>query len=126
MAGFKIGRLIDHVHLRAGDLEASRRFYKACLGALGIAFLREAEGHFVADELHVDAADGPVSHVHLALQAADRAAGGRDNSAPGERAYHPGYHAAFLLDPDGNNIEAVHHGPAARSAPWVEVTPGAA
>ena len=45
-------------------------------------------------------------------------AGGTDNGAPGERPYHPGYYAAFLLDPDGNNIEAVHHGPASRSAAW--------
>jgi catechol 2,3-dioxygenase-like lactoylglutathione lyase family enzyme len=59
--------------------------------------------------------------VHLAFIADDRAAvqrfhaaalaaGGRDNGAPGERDYHPGYYAAFAHDPDGNNIEAVHHG----------------
>ena len=41
-------------------------------------------------------------------------AGGRDNGAPGERDYHPGYYAAYLLDPDGNNIEAVHHGASKR------------
>ena len=50
------------------------------------------------------------------------AAGGRDNGAPGERDYHPGYYAAFLLDPDGNNVEAVYHGPAERSADAVTVT----
>jgi catechol 2,3-dioxygenase-like lactoylglutathione lyase family enzyme len=136
---FKVGRLIDHLHLRVADLDASRRFYRACLDALGIAFLRDAPDHFVFDELYVDAADrepeGRVSHVHLAFQAAGRAAvdrfhaaglaaGGRDNGAPGERRYHPGYYAAFLLDPDGNNVEAVHHGPATRSAPYVEITPG--
>jgi predicted lactoylglutathione lyase len=49
-------------------------------------------------------------------------AGGRDNGAPGERRYHPGYYAAFLLDPDGNNIEMVYHGPAARSAASVKLT----
>jgi catechol 2,3-dioxygenase-like lactoylglutathione lyase family enzyme len=70
---------------------------------------------------------------HLAFQAGSRevverfhaeglAAGGRDNGAPGERPYHPGYYAAFLLDPDGNNIEAVYHGPAERSAPSVKVS----
>jgi catechol 2,3-dioxygenase-like lactoylglutathione lyase family enzyme len=70
---------------------------------------------------------------HLAFQAADRAmveafhkaaleAGGEDNGGPGERAYHPGYYAAFVLDPDGNNIEAVFHGEARRSAPSVKVT----
>ena len=72
--------------------------------------------------------------MHLAFQAADRAtvdrfhaaglaAGGRDNGAPGERSYHPGYYAAFLLDPDGNNVEAVYHGPGERSAPYVEIIP---
>ena len=64
-------------------------------------------------ELFVDKTSGAVSHVHLAFQARDRAtvhkfhvatlaAGGRDNGGPGERRYHPGYYAAFVLDPDGN------------------------
>jgi hypothetical protein len=48
-------------------------------------------------------------------------AGGKDNGAPGPRPYHPGYYAAFLLDPDQNNIEAVYHGPAERSAPSVTI-----
>ena len=58
------------------------------------------------------------------VQAFHRAAlanGGTDNGAPGDRLYHPGYYAAFVLDPDGNNIEAVYHGPATRSAPSVKV-----
>jgi catechol 2,3-dioxygenase-like lactoylglutathione lyase family enzyme len=92
------------------------------------------------DELFVSAPDGPeatgqlTGRHHLAFQAKDRdtvdafykaglAAGGRDNGAPGERPnYHPGYYAAFLLDPDGNNIEAVYHGKAERSAPSVEIS----
>ena len=49
------------------------------------------------------------------------AAGGRDNGPPGERPYHPGYYAAFVLDPDGNNIEAVYHGEASRSAASVRI-----
>ena len=49
------------------------------------------------------------------------AAGGTDNGAPGLRPYHADYYAAFVLDPDGNNIEAVYHGPAERSAPSVEI-----
>ena len=130
-----IGRLIDHVHLRVSDLEASKRFYRAVFTALGKAdVLVEAPGHFSADELWVDKADGYVSRVHLAFQAPDRktvdafhraaiGAGGRDNGSPGGRAYHPGYYGAFVLDPDGNNIEAVFHGPAKRSAPSVVVTP---
>jgi catechol 2,3-dioxygenase-like lactoylglutathione lyase family enzyme len=127
------GRLVDHIHLRAADFEASRRFYRAVLESLGRAFTSESPQHFSADELWVDAADGPASRVHLAFQARDRgavhafheaalAAGGRDNGGPGERSYHPGYYAAFALDPDGNNIEAVHHGPADRSAESVEFT----
>jgi hypothetical protein len=51
------------------------------------------------------------------------AAGGRDNGAPGERTYHPGYYSAYALDPDGNNIEAVYHGPSRRSAASVEIEP---
>ncbi|XXT42947.1 VOC family protein [Sorangium sp. So ce513] len=132
-----MGRLIDHVHLRVADLERSKRFYRAVLQALGRDIVFEGPGHFSADELFVSPSDGgPVSRVHLAFQTADReqvhrfheaalAAGGRDNGAPGERQYHPGYYAAFVLDPDGNNIEAVHHGPSQRSAPSVVITAGA-
>ena len=50
------------------------------------------------------------------------AAGGRDNGAPGERDYHPGYYAAFAFDPDGNNVEAVYHGPHERSAESVHIS----
>lgn len=125
------GRLIDHIHLRARDLEASRRFYQAAFGVLGIELVH-AEDHFFADELWVDAGD-TSSRVHLAFQARDRetvdrfhaavlAAGGKDNGKPGERPYHPGYYAAFTLDPDGNNIEAVFHGPHQRSAPSVKIS----
>jgi len=132
---FHVGRLIDHVHLRTADLDASKRFYRAVFTALGKAdVMVEGETHFSADELWVDRADGPVSRIHLAFQAPDRqtveafhraalGAGGRDNGAPGERSYHPGYYGAFVLDPDGNNIEAVFHGPNRRSAPSVVVTP---
>ncbi len=128
------GRLIDHVHLRVKDLEASKRFYRAVLSAIGLPnALVEGKGNFYADELFVDVADSDVSHVHLAFQAQDRdavnafhraalGAGGRDNGAPGERPYHPGYYAAFALDPDGNNVEAVFHGPAQRSADSVVLT----
>jgi hypothetical protein len=48
--------------------------------------------------------------------------GGKDNGGPGGRPYHPGYYAAFVLDPDGNDIEAVYHGEADRSAPSVKIT----
>jgi len=132
---FHLGRLIDHVHLRVSDLDASRRFYLAVLTSLGRPeSLIDGEGFFHVDELFVDKADGPVSRVHLAFQARDRetvaafhraaiAAGGQDHGGPGERSYHPGYYGAFVLDPDGNNIEAVFHGPSRRSADSVVVTP---
>lgn len=131
---FHRGRLIDHVHLRVADVEVSKRFYRAVLSALGQPdALQEGPGFFTADELFVNKADDYITRVHLAFQAPDRdtvgnfhraalAAGGRDNGAPGERAYHPGYYGAFVLDPDGNNIEAVFHGPAERSAPSVVIT----
>jgi catechol 2,3-dioxygenase-like lactoylglutathione lyase family enzyme len=130
------GRLIDHVHLRAKDLDAARRFYRAVFAALDIPIGQDADDHLQVDELWIDALgkDQP-SHVHLAFQADSRErvnrfykagleAGGRDNGKPGERPYHPGYYGAYLLDPDGNNVEAVHHGPAQRSARAVTVTFG--
>jgi catechol 2,3-dioxygenase-like lactoylglutathione lyase family enzyme len=130
---FHVGRLIDHVHVRVRDLDASRRFYEAALGALGRE-VRAGDGFFASDELWVSS-DGPVTtHLHLAFQtdgeeavrsfhAAALAAGGRDNGAPGERSYHPGYYAAYVLDPDGLNVEAVYHGPVTRSAPSVVLEP---
>ena len=57
-----------------------------------------------------------------AFHAAGLKAGGTDNGEPGERSYHPGYYAAFLLDPDGNNIEAVFHGPAKKSSEAIKIT----
>ena len=131
---FHRGRLFDHVHLRVADLEASKRFYSAVFAAVGLpGIVQDGPGFFYADELFVNKADGPTSRIHLALQAADReavhafyqaalAAGGKDNGAPGERPYHPGYYAAFVFDPDGNNIEAVFHGPNERSASSVVIT----
>ena len=136
MPEYHVGRLVDHIHLRVADLEASKRFYRAVLGALGRELAGEGDafgGYFTADELFVSADGEPTSGLHLALQAADREAvarfhaaaleaGGQDNGAPGERPYHPGYYAAYAFDPDGNNIEAVFHGPAQRSAPSVVIT----
>jgi catechol 2,3-dioxygenase-like lactoylglutathione lyase family enzyme len=135
---YHLGRLVDHIHLRVADLEASKRFYLAVLGALGRDLVAEGDafgGYFTADELFVSGDGQPTTGLHLAFQAPDRetvhrfheatlAAGGRDNGAPGERLYHPGYYAAYVLDPDGNNVEAVFHGPADRSAPSVVITAG--
>ena len=128
------GRLIDHLQLTVRDLAASRRFYAAVLKPLGIPIVDMPQiSAFYADELFVTDQGELTGRAHFAFQAADRdavgrfhaaglAAGGSDNGAPGERDYHPGYYAAFLLDPDGNNIEAVHHGRAQRSTAAVELT----
>ena len=133
------GRLIDHIQLVVRDLAASRRFYTAVFDVLQVPMGGEGEDHFWGDELFIstpesDAAQGELTgRHHIAFQARDRAMvdafhrvalahGGRDNGAPGDRDYHPGYYGAFVLDPDGNNIEAVYHGPAQRSAESVTVT----
>ncbi len=131
---FHQGRLLDHVHLRVRDLEASKRFYRAVLEALGRGLTRETKSAFSTDELYVTDDGEATTGLHLAFQAADRdavvrfhaaalAAGGTDNGPPGERDYHPGYYAAYAFDPDGNNVEAVFHGPTTRSADSVVVTP---
>jgi catechol 2,3-dioxygenase-like lactoylglutathione lyase family enzyme len=134
------GRLIDHIQLVVKDLGASKRFYSAVFGALGIPLAGEGEDFFWADEVFISTQDSKAAagaltgRMHLAFQAKDRAmvdrfhqtsvkAGGRDNGAPGERPhYHPGYYAAFVLDPDGNNVEAVFHGAAERSADSVKIS----
>jgi len=133
------GRLIDHIQLVVHNLAASRRFYEAVFDALKIPIAGTGEDYFWADELFISSIDSEAAagkltgRHHLAFQAADKAmveafhaagleAGGKDNGRPGERPYHPGYFAAFLIDPDGNNIEAVYHGEAKRSAPSVRIT----
>jgi catechol 2,3-dioxygenase-like lactoylglutathione lyase family enzyme len=133
------GRLIDHIQLVVRDLQASRDFYTAVFEVLQIPIAGSGDDYFWADELFISTADSEAAQGqltgrhHLAFQAQDEAMvqafhraalahGGRDNGAPGERPYHPGYYAAFVLDPDGNNIEAVYHGAAKRSAPSVKVT----
>lgn len=133
------GRLIDHIQLVVRDLPASKAFYAAIFEVLKVPLGGEGDDHFWFDELFVSSADSRAAQGkltgrhHLGFQAADRAmvdafhkaaltAGARDNGAPGERPYHPGYYAAFVLDPDGNNIEAVFHGAARRSAPSVKIT----
>jgi catechol 2,3-dioxygenase-like lactoylglutathione lyase family enzyme len=133
------GRLIDHIQLVVDDLPAAREFYAAVMRALQIPMGGTGDDYFWVDELFVStpasqAAQGQVTgRHHLAFQAASPemvdafhraalAAGGKDNGAPGERSYHPGYYAAFVLDPQGNNIEAVFHGQAERSAASVRIT----
>ena len=133
------GRLIDHIQLVVKDLPAAQKFYTGIFEVLNIPMGGTGEGYFWADELFVSTPDSEAAQGvltgrhHLAFQAQDRgmvnafyeaalASGGTANGPPGERPYHPGYYAAFVLDPDGNNIEAVFHGEAKRSAPSVHIT----
>ena len=132
------GRLIDHIQLVVRNLPAARRFYEAVFASLNIPLGGTGDEYFWADELFVSTPDSKdaqgvlTGRHHLAFQAQSRsmvesfyqaalANGGKDNGAPGERTYHPGYYAAFVLDPEGNNIEAVYHGEAKRSAPSVRI-----
>ena len=123
-------RMLDHMTLRVGDMDASRAFYAAALAPLGFGIVADyggeagiAFGPPGQDDFAIaPGGDRPGGPVHLAFYAPDRAAvgdfhvfgmsaGGRDNGAPGLRPhYHADYYAAYLIDPDGNNVEAVHHG----------------
>jgi catechol 2,3-dioxygenase-like lactoylglutathione lyase family enzyme len=119
--------MLDHLGFGVGDLQRSRSFYEAALAPLGVGLLRD-DGERVAGFGESDRpyfwlrADRPLPQapLHFAFAASDHAAverfhaaglqaGGADNGAPGPRDYGPNYYAAFLLDPDGNNIEAVCH-----------------
>ena len=125
--------MLDHVSIAVRDLKRSLAFYEAALTPLGIGRLMtygdEGEGPrhvgFGRDRkpfFWLGTGEPVAGYVHVAFAAADRAAvdafhraalaaGGRDNGAPGLRPqYHAGYYGAFVLDPDGCNIEAVHHG----------------
>ena len=133
------GRLIDHIGMVVQDLAASKAFYGAVFAALKIPVGGSDERNFWADELFIGSSDSEevqgelTGRHHIAFQAQSRAMvdafykaamahGGRDNGVPGERDYHPGYYAAFVLDPDGNNIEAVVHGEPERSVASVRIS----
>lgn len=131
--------MIDHVTLHVSDFGRSLDFYRAALKPLGYAVIMhltreqipvlpmsEGAGLGVAGkpDLWLRAADGgPVVPTHIAIRAGNRAAvdafhaaalaaGGTDHGAPGLRTqYHPNYYGAFVLDPDGYNLEAVCHSP---------------
>ena len=115
---------IDHVTIRVADFGASRAFYDTVLAVLGLTDPFLGEGLAEWGDFSI-AARGPgealTSGLHVAFAASSRdqvdafhavavAAGYESNGTPGERAqYHPGYYGAFVLDPDGNNVEAVFH-----------------
>ena len=125
--------MLDHVSLGVSDIDAARGFYSACLKPLGYRLLHDGSTSLGYGDGHaglwVLAAERPVppdekSGLHLCFSAPNRAAvdafhkaalkaGGKDNGSPGvRRHYHPDYYGAFVLDPDGHNIEAVCHTPA--------------
>jgi catechol 2,3-dioxygenase-like lactoylglutathione lyase family enzyme len=118
------GGIIDHLWIRVADLDRTRAFYDAIAPHAGLRKDRDT-----AERVQYRGATGsfsllpgpPTEHLHMAFPADDDGdvqrfhqagveAGHRSNGGPGERRqYHPGYYAAFLLDPDGNNIEVVNH-----------------
>lgn len=130
--------MIDHYTLVVRDYEAAKAFYLAALQPLGYALVMELTRDAIPSlpcektcglgvggkpDLWIRPADGGVAPTHVAFRAESRAivdafhaaalaAGGRDHGAPGVREhYHPSYYGAFVLDPDGYNVEAVCHAP---------------
>jgi catechol 2,3-dioxygenase-like lactoylglutathione lyase family enzyme len=126
--------MLDHAGFPVSDYERSKAFYLQALAPLGYALVMEVQQHendapaagFGANgkpDLWIGGEGGLQRPIHIAIAAQDRAAvdafyraaiaaGGKDNGAPGLRPhYHPNYYAAFVLDPDGHNIEAVCHTP---------------
>ena len=125
--------MFDHVELPVSDLSASAEFHRAALAPLGIG-----EGHRTETAVEFGALElrrrPPRDLLHVAFIAETREAvdafhrggldaGGRDNGPPGIRKYAPDYYAAYLLDPDGHNVEAVHRSPETR-AKWTWLQAG--
>ena len=122
--------MFDHIGFGATDLQASKRFFAGALAPLGLSVLMEAPhgvglGAGRKLSMWLSQADTAPTPLHIAFAAEERglvdafhaaalAAGGRDNGAPGLRPnYHPDYYAAFVIGPDGHNVEAVCHKTAA-------------
>jgi len=125
---------IDHVAIQVSDYAASRRFYERALAPLGVRMLEVTSPDSGLPETAIGPAGAedfvitpgtPAARVHVAFVVPDNAtveafwlsaleAGGTDNGPPGPRPkYHEHYFGAYVLDPDGNNVEAVCHGPLA-------------
>ncbi len=129
--------MIDHVGFPVSDYARSKAFYERALAPLGYALIMEVAadrtksrspaagfGKEGKPDFWIGGEGGLKGILHVAIAAADRAAvdafhraalaaGGEDNGGPGVRAhYHPNYYGAFVLDPDGHNVEAVCHAPA--------------
>jgi catechol 2,3-dioxygenase-like lactoylglutathione lyase family enzyme len=116
--------MLDHVSIGVRDVKQAKRFYDAALKPLGLTVVRSGDawaafGTGQHTEFWIGTYGPPPGRVHFAFAARDRAAvrgfyegamaaGGKDNGAPGIRKdYHPNYYAAFVIDPDGHNVEAV-------------------
>jgi catechol 2,3-dioxygenase-like lactoylglutathione lyase family enzyme len=125
-----VPRVVDHVGFAVADYQRSKAFYAHAFAPLGVTLLMEFAGASAGfgksdrPSFFIEAHGQPVrGRLHLALRAETRAqvdafyvaaieAGGTDNGPPGVRAiYHPDYYGAYVLDPDGNNLEAVCHHP---------------
>jgi catechol 2,3-dioxygenase-like lactoylglutathione lyase family enzyme len=128
--------MLDHLGLSVSNYQRSKNFYTQALAPLNATLVMEVTAEQTGDRAHagfgnagkptlwISETSMPIHGIHVALVAKDRAsvdafhaaalaAGGRDHGAPGLRPhYHPDYYAAFVLDQDGNNIEAVCHQPA--------------
>ena len=118
------GGAVDHVWIRVADVAAAKRSYELVAAHAGFRLRRDLpeRAQFAGESGSFSVVRGmPAEHVHLAFPVAENEvvealhraaieAGYRDNGAPGERpVYHPGYYDAFVLDPDGNNVELVNH-----------------
>ena len=128
--------MLDHIGLAVADLTRSKAFYVAALAPLGYGLVKDFTAEMTGGDAHagfgpewrpqfwIGTGEALTGRLHVAFAAKDRAAvrafhaaalaaGGRDNGAPGLREiYHPDYFGAFVLDPDGHNVEAVCHAPA--------------
>jgi catechol 2,3-dioxygenase-like lactoylglutathione lyase family enzyme len=111
--------VVDHLDLHASDFTESVRFFETILDPLGIPKLFERDGEACFTHVNIVERAPPTRNLHLcfyarsreeveAFHAAGVEAGFRSNGGPGYREYGPGYYAAYLLDPDGNNIEALY------------------
>ncbi len=111
--------VVDHVDVHASNYSESVRFYETVLAPLGIPRIAETDEWTCFTNVNVSRRTPPTTGLHLCFRARSReavdafhsagiAAGFRSNGVPGYRDYGPGYYAAYLLDPDGNNIEALY------------------
>ena len=125
-----MSKRIDHAKLPVSDLEVSRAFYAATLAAFGWKLVFDTppvlgfgtgDGGEDNEPIAFELTHSPITRCHIALAATSReevrafhtaalGAGGTDNGQPAERPYGPRYYAAFVLDPDGHNLEAVYKG----------------